>query len=101
MNDSTVFYVKAKDDKVLFLDGDPASHDLSQRIDLKNYIQADGYELRGENQFTGLPPNQRDLCERLVLAVEQWQGAIGQLNHLARTARDRSAIDLQLKAALK
>jgi len=101
MNGSTVFYVKAKDDKVLFLDGDPASHDLSQRIDLKNYIQAYGYEFRGKNQFTGLPPNQRDLCERLVLKVEQWQGAIGQLNLLASTAEDRKTLSLQLNAALK
>src|SRR5690625_6892340 len=32
MNGSTVFYVKAKDDKVLFLDGDPRSEEHTSEL---------------------------------------------------------------------
>ncbi|MEX0618069.1 MAG: DUF1887 family CARF protein [Pseudohongiellaceae bacterium] len=99
-NGSAVFYVKVEDDKVLFLDGDPASHKLSQRIDLKSYIQAYGYEFRETNQVSGLPQNLRDLCERLVLKVEEWQGAIGQLNHLASVAESKNTLSLVLKTVV-
>ena len=101
MNRSAVFYVKVEDDKVLFLEGDPATHKLSQSIDLKSYIQAYGYEFREKNQATGLPQNLRDLCDRLVLRVDEWQGAIGQLNHLASVAEDRKTLSLPLNATIK
>lgn len=101
MNGSAVFYVKVEDDKVLFLNGDPSSHDLSQRIDLKSYIQAYGYEFRGESQIAGLPQNLRELCERLVLKVDEWQGAIGQLNLLASEAERKHTLSLELKTVVK
>lgn len=100
-NGSAVFYVKVEDDKVLFLSGDPASHDLSQRIDLKSYIQAYGYEFRGETQVVGLPAQLRELCEQLVLKVGEWQEAIGQLNLLASEAERRNTLTLKLDDILR
>lgn len=101
MNGSSVFYVKVEDDKVLFLDDGPASHDLSQRIDLKNYLLAYGYEFRGEGQVSGLQPQLRDLCQQLVLKVAEWQGAIGQLNLLASVAESRNTLSLSLEPTLR
>ncbi len=100
-NGSTVFYVKVDDDKVLFLDGDPASYNLSQRIDLKSYIQAYGYDFREKGQVTGLPRNLRDLCEHMVWKVGEWQGAIGQLNLLASVAEGKNTLSLPLSAVIK
>lgn len=96
MNGSAVFYVKVEDDKVLFVDGDSASHDLSQRIDLKSYIQAYGFEFREPAHIAGLPPSLRELCQQLVLKVDDWQGAIGNLNFLASMAEDRNTLTLPL-----
>ena len=96
MKGAAVFYVKAEDDKVLFLEGDPATHNLSQRIDLKTYLQAYGYEFREQSPITGLPSNLRELCERLVGKVDEWQGAIGQLNLLASKAESRQSLTVTL-----
>lgn len=96
MNGSAVFYVKVEDDKVLFLDGEPATHNLSQSINLQSYIQAYGYELHEKNHAVGLPPHLRELCERLVWKVDEWQGAIGQLNRLASVAEDKSTLTLRI-----
>lgn len=101
MNGSAVFYVKVEDDKVLFLNGDPASHTLSQSIDMKSYIQSYGYEFRKESPITGLPANLRDLCQQLVLKVEEWQGAIGQLNLLASEAERKNALTVSMDSLLK
>lgn len=97
MNGSAVFYVKVEDDKVLFVGGDPASHNLSKSIDLKSYIQAYGYEFRETTQIKGLPQNLRKLCERLVLKVDEWQGAIGQLNRLASVAENQNTLSVTPK----
>lgn len=96
MNGSAVFYVKAEDDKVLFLEGDPAIHTLSQRIDLKSYVQAYGYEFREKDKVAGLPANLREFCETLVSKVSEWQNAIGNLNFFASEAEDRNALSLPL-----
>ena len=101
MKGSAVFYVKVEDDKVLFLDGDPASHNLFQRIDLKSYIHAYGYEFREQDQVVGLSQQQRQLCERLVLRVGEWQGAIGQLNLLASEAEKNGTLNLPLGSRIK
>lgn len=101
MNGSGVFYVKVEDDKVLFVGGTYSSHALSQRIDLKSYIQAYGYEFREKSQATGLPQNLRDFCERLALKVAEWQGAIGQLNLLASDADHRNSLTVAVDQLLK
>ena len=41
----------------------------------------------------------RDLCQRLVLNVEKWQTAIGQLNNLAATADSRNTLSVSRKDA--
>ncbi|MDF1589027.1 MAG: DUF1887 family CARF protein [Gammaproteobacteria bacterium] len=96
MKGAGIFYVKVEDDKVLFLDGDPTSHTLSQHIDLKSYIQAYGYQFREQSQPTGLPPKLRDFCQQLVLKVDSWQAAIGQLNNLASIAESQNSLSVQL-----
>lgn len=96
MNGSAVFYVKVEDDKVLFLDGDLPSHNLSQRIDLKSYVQAYGYDFRETNKAAGMPQNLRMLCESMVTKVEEWQGAIGNLNFLASMAEDKKTLLIPL-----
>lgn len=101
MNGSAVFYVNVEDDKVLFLNGSPASHTLSQRIDLKNYIQAYGYEFRQKTHASGLPAHLKDLCQQLVLKVEEWQGAIGQLNLLASEAERKNSLTVSLGPLIK
>lgn len=95
-NGSLVFYVKVEDDQLLFVDEKRPSHKLSQQIDLKNYIQSYGYELRGQSKPTGLPKQLRKLCEGLVLRVKEWQGAIGQLNFLASEAQLRNTLTITL-----
>lgn len=97
MNGSAVFYVKVEDDKVLFLDSDRPAHTLSQRIDLKSYIQSYGYDFRDKGQVTGLPQNLRELCQQMILNVNEWQGAIGNLNLLASEAQSKNS--LRIKAA--
>ena len=101
MNGSGVFYVKVEDDKVLFMGGNPASHNLSQHIDLKSYIQAYGFEFRKESPVTGLSQELRDLCKSLVLKVDEWQDAIGQLNLLASEADRRNALTVSIESILK
>ncbi|MDT8407269.1 MAG: DUF1887 family CARF protein [Methylococcales bacterium] len=101
MKGAGIFYVKVEDDKVLFLDGDPASHTLSQRIDLKSYIQAYGYQFREQSQPTGLPPKLREFCEQLVAKVDIWQGAIGQLNWLASVAESQNSLSVPIARHLQ
>lgn len=100
MNGSAVFYVNAENDKVLFLGKEQPVHSLSQRIDLKNYIQAYGYEFVENSKPVGLTKQLRDLCQRLVLNVEKWQTAIGQLNNLAATADSRNTLSVSRKDVL-
>ena len=97
MNGSAVFYVNAESDKVLFLGKEQAVHSLSQRIDLKSYIQSYGYEFVENSKPVGLSEPLRELCQRLVARVEEWQTAIGQLNLLAATAESRQTLTLSLK----
>ncbi len=97
MNGSAVFYVKAEDDKVLFLDKERPGHHLSQQIDLKSYIQAYGYEFRDPGQVVGLSQQQREICERLVEKVTEWQGAIGQLNRLASEAEQSNTLHVTMQ----
>lgn len=97
---AAVFYVKVEDDKVLFLGDDPASHILSQRIDLNSYIKAYGYEFREHSQPRGLSQNLREVCEQLVLKVDAWQGAIGQLNLLASEAEAKKTLVFRLSSTV-
>jgi len=101
MNGSAVFYVKVEDDKVLFLDSDRPAHTLSQRIDLKSYIQSYGYDFRDKGQVSGLPQNLRDLCQQMVLHVNEWQGAIGNLNLLASEGQRKNTLSVNSAEILK
>lgn len=100
MNGSAVFYVNVDNDNVLFLDDKSTSHKLSQRIDLKNYIQAYGYEFREKDKITGLTKKLRELCRELVRNVNQWQGAIGNLNTLASEAEKKQQLSLKIDSVL-
>lgn len=94
INDSAVFYVKIEDDKVLFLDKNIPVHNLSQSINLKNYINAYGYQFRETSQATGMQPKLRELCDALVINVDKWQSAIGQLNWLASEAERKQTLSV-------
>ncbi|WP_416391282.1 DUF1887 family CARF protein [Alloalcanivorax xenomutans] len=101
MNGSAVFYVDAADDRMLFLDSQSGSHHLSQHIDLNTYIQSYGYAFREKGTIAGLPQNLRDLCQQLVLKVNEWQGAIGQLNLLASEAERTNTLAVSMNSTIK
>ena len=89
INGSPVFYVSIENDTLLFLGGQQRSHKLQQRITLETFLKSYGYSLIGESKPQGLAPEQRDLCEQLVMKVTEWEGALGQLNYLAALAEER------------
>lgn len=100
MNGSAVFYVQVEDDKVLFLQKGQPAVQLNQRIDLKTYVQAYGYEFREPAPPAGLPENLKTLCQQLVMEAENWSGAIGQLNQLASDADRKNTLDFSIDNAL-
>lgn len=100
LNDSPVFYVDVSRDQVQFLDKNRHPHGLTQRIDLKSYIQAYGFEIREAVKPTGLKPELRELCQQLVLRVDDWQQALSQLNLLASAAQERNTLSIDISGTL-
>lgn len=101
MNGSAVFYVDVDSGQSLFLEKGITAHKLSESIDLKNYIEAYGYEFKGQPQTIGMKQPLREFCQELVLNVQQWQGAIGQLNQLAAEADLRKTLRVSLADTLR
>jgi len=97
MNESPVFYVDVATDTVLFLGGKIPPHTLTQRIDIKNYLNTYGYQIVSHD-VNGLPPDQRGLCEQMVLHVADWGRAIGFLNRLASEAEERKSLRVTIGA---
>lgn len=85
MNGSPVFYVDAETDKVMFLGDGSEPLALTQRIDIENYLKTYGYQITREDK-SGLPLQQRELCQEMVLHVNEWEAAIGYLNYIASEA---------------
>lgn len=101
MNGSAVFYVDVDTGRALFVEKGINAHQLSESIDLKNYIESYGYKFKEQPQTIGMPEKQREFCQDLVLNVQKWQGAIGQLNLLAAEAESRNVLKISLKDTLK
>lgn len=92
-----VFYVDIETDRVLFVDSGKPPLTLIARIKLKNYLNAYGYDILSEKAGTsGLTTDQRDLCQYLVAYVDEWGGAIGQLNRLASEAEQKKTLSISL-----
>jgi len=92
-----VFYVDIATDQVLFLDSERAPVTLTATIKLRNYLQAYGYDIISEQStLSGLTIEQRELCGRMVNYVDEWGGAIGQLNRLASAAEQGRQLSIKL-----
>lgn len=88
----SVFYVNIAQDTVLFLGEKQEPHKLQERINLDNFLKANGYTITEGSKPQGLIARQRELCERLVLNVNEWQAALGQLNLLASLAEQKKSL---------
>jgi len=96
-NNQPVFYVDIETDRILFVDSQREPVALTARIKLKQYLQAYGYDVIGEQTSpSGLTDDQRNLCHYLVNFVDEWGGAIGQLNYLASEAERKSTLSISL-----
>jgi hypothetical protein len=92
-----VFYVDIDTDSIFFVDSERAPLTLTARIKLKNYLLAYGYEIKSEKiGASGLTSDQRELCQYMVAYVEEWGGAIGQLNRLASEAEQKKTLSVSL-----
>lgn len=96
MNGSPVFYMDIESGKILFLDKEQPALAISNKIKLKHYLQAYGYQITSEQQPKGLTEKQRELCQRLVANVGEWGGALGQLNRLANEAEHKAELVVAL-----
>jgi len=87
-----VFYVNLQDDTVIFIGETQARHQLQQRIDLKQFLEANGYTIASDIRPVGMPDHYKDLMLSLITQVEQWGNALGQLNYLASRAADNNTL---------
>lgn len=90
VNGSPVFYVSIENDTLLFLGAQQKPRKLQQLINLETFLKSYGYSVIGDSKPQGLPSEQKELCQQLVLKVSEWGGALGQLNYLAALAGERS-----------
>jgi len=93
-NNFPVFYVNIAQDTVLFLGEKQEPHKLQQRINLDNFLKANGYVIKEPSIPQGLVAKQRDICEQMVGKVNEWQAALGQLNLLASQAEQKKSLSI-------
>jgi len=87
-NGKPIFYVNAETDEVLFLGRRDQAHRLDVRLNLRDYLEAHGYNLARSPTRPDIRAELRDLCDRLIDRVESAGVALGQLNWLALEARN-------------
>ncbi len=93
-NNLPVFYVNIAQDTVLFLGEKQEPHKLQQRINLDNFLKANGYIIKEPSIPQGLMAKQREICEQMVGKVNEWQAALGQLNLLASYAEQKKSLSI-------
>lgn len=95
---SPVFYVNIQNDTVLFLGEQKEPQKLQKRIKLDMFMNAYGYSVNANIKPQGLLPEHRELCQRLVSMVCEWEGALGQLNSLASLAEETGTLQVSTRA---
>ncbi|MDP2824001.1 MAG: DUF1887 family CARF protein [Sulfuritalea sp.] len=83
-----IFYVNAETDDVYFLGRRDLARRLDARVKLRDYLEAHGYRLGANLARPDIRAELRDLADRLIDRVESAGGALGQLNWLAKEAKN-------------
>ena len=98
LHDAPVFYVNITNDTVLFLGEKKQAHKLQHRINLDNFLKANGYTVVSGGVPQGLPEAEKQMCEQLVLKVAEWSSALGQINQLASIAGQQNSLQASINA---
>lgn len=99
-NQLPVFYVHPDKDRILPLYPKGESYDLGDRIKLRPYLNAHGYQI-ADFQRPDLPRKARELTEYLLGLITTHSKLIGSLNYYAHSAEETltsSALDSSLAA---
>lgn len=84
-NAKTAFYVDIETDRIVFLNGG-RSEPLNAKLNIRESLRAHGYTTQG-GETPQIDAAQRDLTARLIDRVGAFGPALGQINHLASTAK--------------
>lgn len=82
-----VFYVHQQTDQVMPLFPPSAPFKLANRVDLRTYLNAHGYQII-DTQRPDIPPSSQEITQFLIANVEAFSAQIAALNYIAQNTND-------------